>query len=173
MEANEKDRLNDKSRGMDFRDISGRIFPNLYVLLRTGVCPFTLRSVNRPVTARIVDARLVDICRNPIGLTIGFNLRIQSSKHPCLMTISNANMNWGADSPMDVNILTSCNSVSFSFKLDSQYESSGYFETFPWYLAISFCNSQCFFKWMNGKWSKSSLGFFLEIAAKMAGWTVK
>ena len=61
MEAKEKDRLIEKSRGMDFRDISGRIFPNLYVKLRTGVSPLTSRSVNKPVTARAVDARLVDI----------------------------------------------------------------------------------------------------------------
>ena len=166
MEAKEKDRLNEKSRGMDFRDISGRIFPNLYVILRIGVCPLTFRSVNKPVTARAVDAKLVDIWRNPIRLSNGFNLRIQLSKDPCLITISSANMTWGADSPMAVKILTPCNSVSFSCNHNAQYELSGC-------LKISFCNSQCFFKWMKGKWSKSSLGFLLEMAAKMAGWTVK
>ena len=61
MEAKEKNRLNEKSLGMDFINISGRIFPNLYVKLRTGVSPFTFRSVNKPAAARAVDTRLVDI----------------------------------------------------------------------------------------------------------------
>ena len=154
---------------MDFMHISGRILTNLYEKLRIGVCLCNFKSVNKPVTARAVDARLVDICRNPIGFFTGFKICVQFSKDSSLMTMSSAKITCGADSPMAMKILTSCNSVSISCKQDAQKGLSSDSEISFCNSAIPFCNAQCFLKWTNGKCWKNSLPFLCEMAAKRAG----